>query len=69
MTDIVVRPIEKIKKKCLCCGEKMEIFPYTEQDFCDKCFPIVFREVFNKANDRMTVKEVKERIRRIIEND
>ena len=46
MSDIVIRPIEKIKKKCLCCGEEMEIFPYTEQDFCNKCFIIVCREVF-----------------------
>lgn len=67
MSDIVITSSKKIKKKCLCCcGEEMEIFPYTEQDFCDRCFYIVCREVFNKANDRMTVKEVKERIRRII---
>ena len=67
MSDIVIRPIEKIKKKCICCGEEMEIFPYTEQDFCDRCFPIVCREVFNKENDGLTVVEVKEKIRRIIE--
>ena len=69
MSDIVIRPIEKIKKKCLCCGEEMELEPYIEQDFCGRCFPIVCREVFAKANDGMTVAEVKERIRRNIEND
>ena len=69
MSDIVIRPIERIKKKCLCCGNEMELEPYIEQDFCDRCFYIVCREVFNKANDRMTVEEVKERIRRNIEND
>lgn len=69
MSDIVVRPIEKIKKKCLCCNKEMEIFPYEERDFCDRCFPIVCREVFNKENDGLTVVEVKEKIRRIIEND
>lgn len=69
MIDIVVRPMEKIKKKCLCCGKEMELEPYIEQDFCDRCFIVVCREVFNKANDGMTVEEVKERIRRIIEND
>ena len=69
MSDIVVMPIEKIKKKCLCCGEEMEIFPYTEQDFCDRCFIIVCREVFDKVNDGLTVAEVKEKIRRIIENN
>ena len=69
MTDIVVRPIEKIKKKCLCCKNEMELEPYIEQDFCDRCFYIVCREVFNKANNGLTVAEVKEKIRRIIEND
>ena len=67
ISDVIVNPIVKVRKRCLCCGEEMEIFPYIEQDFCDICFPIVCREVFNKSNDRMTVKEVKERIRRIIE--
>ena len=66
-SDIVVMPIERIKKKCLCCGNEMELFVYEDRDFCDRCFYIVCREVFNKANNRMTVKEVKERIRRNIE--
>jgi hypothetical protein len=64
--DIVIMPVTKIKKKCLCCGKDMEIFPYVEQDFCNRCFYIVCREVFNKANDGMTVKEVRERIKRSI---
>lgn len=68
MSDIVIRPIEKIKRKCLCCGEEMELFIYEDnKDFCDRCFLIVCREVFNKANNGMTVEEIKERIRRIIE--
>ena len=67
MSDIVIRPIERIKKKCLCCGKEMELEPYIEQDFCDRCFYIVCREVFNKANDGMTVEEIKERSRKNIE--
>lgn len=47
----------------------MEVEPYIEQDFCDRCFIVVCREAFNKANDGMTVKEVRERIKRNIEND
>ena len=66
MSDVVIRPIERIKKKCLCCGNEMELYPYVEQDFCDICFPVICREVFNKENDRMTVKEVKEKIRRCL---
>ena len=63
MSNIIVRQIEKIKKKCLCCGKEMELEPYIEQDFCNRCFYIVCREVFNKANDGMTVEEIRERIR------
>ena len=69
MSDIVIRPIERIKKKCLCCRNEMELFVYENRDFCDRCFPIVCQEVFNKANDGLTVAEVKEKIRRNIEND
>lgn len=60
--DLVVMPLVKIKKKCLCCGKEMEIFPYEDQDFCNRCFPVVCREVFNKENDGLTVEEVKEKI-------
>ena len=68
-SDSMIMPMAKIKKKCLCCGKEMEIFPYEEQDFCGRCFPVVCREVFNKANDELTVGEVRERIRRNVEND
>lgn len=65
--DLVVMPINKIKRNCLCCGKEMEVFPYEWREFCDRCFIIVAREVYNKANDGLTVKEVRERIRRNIE--
>lgn len=65
--ELTANRIKKIKKNCLCCGKEMEIFPYEERDFCDRCFLIVCREVFNKSNDGLTVKEVKEKIGRIIE--
>lgn len=66
MSDIVAVPIERIKKKCLCCGNEIELYIWENRDFCDRCFYIVCREVFNKANDGMTVKEVRERIKRSI---
>ena len=46
ISDIVVRPMEKIKKRCICCGNEMELFIYEDRDFCDRCFYIVCREVF-----------------------
>ena len=48
ISDVIISPILKIKKKCLCCGEEMELYPYVEQDFCDICFPVICKEVFNK---------------------
>lgn len=66
--DIDVMPVTKIKKKCLCCGKEMEIEPYIEQDFCDRCFVIVCREFFNKENDTLTIKELREKVGKIIEN-
>ena len=48
---------------------EMELFLNEDRDFCDRCFYIVCREVFDKVNDGLTVAEVKEKIRRIIEND
>lgn len=53
-----------IKKKCLCCGKIMKLNLTEDKDFCDRCFIIVCREVFNKANDNMTAKELRERIKK-----
>ena len=64
--NLINMPQTKIKKNCLCCGNEMELFIYEDRDFCDRCFTIACREVFNKANDNMTVEEMKEIIRRKI---
>ena len=64
MANMLWVPPERVKKNCLCCGEEMTLEPYEERDFCNRCFPVVCREVFNKANDGLTVTEVKERIKK-----
>ena len=66
--DIYVMPVTKIKKKCLCCGKEMEIEPYIERDFCDRCFVAICREFFNKENGNLTIKELREKVGKIIEN-
>lgn len=43
MNNFVIMPIEKQNRKCLCCGKEFEVEPFIEQDFCDRCFPIVVR--------------------------
>lgn len=65
--NLRVSSLEKIKKKCLCCGKVMELRPVENKEFCDKCYVIVCQEVYNKANDGMTVREVRERIKKRIE--
>lgn len=67
--DIVVMPVTKIKKRCLCCGEEMEIDPYIKQDFCNRCFIVICREFFNKENDSLTVKELRGKFRKILTNE
>lgn len=42
----------------------MTLAPYEERDFCNKCFLVVCREVFDKSNDGLTVAEVKEKIKK-----
>lgn len=69
LSNLVVRPIEKIKKRCLCCGNEMELFLYEDKDFCDRCYIIVCKEVFNKENGDLTIKEVRERIKRKLKSD
>ena len=65
-TNIILMPIKKEIRTCLCCGEKFEIEPYINQDFCNRCFPIVVRETFKKENGNLTCEELKEKIRNII---
>lgn len=44
------------------------IMPIIEQDFCDRCFPIVVRETFKKENGNLTCEELREKIKNIIQN-
>lgn len=53
----------KIKKKCLCCGCEISVFPWIIQDFCDRCYPVVLQEVFDKNNDNLTVEKLKNKIK------
>ena len=53
----------KEKRKCLCCGKQFEVCPHIIQDFCDSCFPIVCKAVFDKSNDNLTRKQLEDKIR------
>lgn len=54
--------IKNIKKKCLCCGCEISVSPWIIQDFCNRCYPVVLQEVFDKNNDNLTVEQLKNKI-------
>lgn len=66
MNDIIAKPIEKEIRKCLCCGNEFKVEPFVIQDFCNRCYSIVVREVFNKENGNLTLKELKDKIKNMI---
>lgn len=63
MKDIEIQPIKKISRECLNCRTEFFIEPYVEQDFCNKCFPIVCKAVFEESNDNLTCKQLVEKLR------
>ena len=60
--DVETRLNIKIKKKCLCCGCEISVDPWIIQDFCNRCYPVVMKEVFDKNNDNLTVEQLKNKI-------
>ena len=67
MKDIILNSIQKEYRKCLCCGKEFYVDSFIEQDFCNRCYPVVCKNVFDKANGNLTIKELKEKIKKEIE--
>lgn len=61
--DIIAHNIMKIKKKCLCCGCEFTVYPWVIKDFCDRCYPVVAKEVFDRNNDNLTIEQLKNKIK------
>ena len=61
--SIEIQPIKKISKECLNCGTKFLIEPYVIQDFCNRCFLIVCKAVFDEANGDLTCKQLIEKLK------
>lgn len=59
-----ILPVKMNSRKCLKCGTELLIHPYVEQDFCNKCFSIVCKAVFDESNDNLTCKQLVEKLRR-----
>ena len=63
-SPLTVTAVRKQERACLCCGETFYEYPYIEQEFCDRCYPVVTRVVFDKDNGNLTCNQVKEKIRK-----
>lgn len=61
--QITAAPILNESRTCLCCGEKFMVSPFIEQDLCCRCYLVVVKQLFNKENDNLTIKELKEKIK------
>lgn len=61
--DIKILPVKMSSRKCLKCGTELLIPPYAEQDFCNKCFLVVCKAVFDKSNSNLTCKQLVEKLR------
>lgn len=57
LDNLVVSKYPKETRKCKCCGNSFEVGWYIEQDICDRCYPILVRELFNPENGKLTCKE------------
>jgi hypothetical protein len=64
--NIVYNQIKEEKKKCLCCGKDIFVLPILEKDFCDSCYMTICKELFNKQNDKLTIKELRNKIKMLI---
>lgn len=66
MNGLICNQIKEEKKKCLCCGKDIFVLPIWEKDFCDSCHIIICKELFNKQNDKLTIKELRNKIKTFI---
>lgn len=57
LDNLVASKYPKEIRKCKCCGNSFEVDWYIEQDFCDRCYPILVKELFNPENGKLTCKE------------
>lgn len=58
-----ILPVKMSSRKCLNCGTEFLIHPYVEQDFCNNCFHVVCKAVFDKSNGNLTCKQLVEKLR------
>lgn len=56
--------IKKEERVCKCCGETFYEYLYIDKEFCNRCYPIVVRVVFDKDNGNLTCSQVKDKIRK-----
>ena len=57
MNDVISKSFENEFRICKCCGNEFTVPLFIEQDFCNRCYPIFVKELFNHENDELTCKE------------
>lgn len=63
MDPLNIKPVTCEDRTCICCGKIFKAMPYEVADFCERCFVVVCKELFNDENDGMLISELKEKIK------
>ncbi|MBO7518622.1 MAG: hypothetical protein J6T31_05880 [Methanobrevibacter sp.] len=66
-SPLIIPAIRKEKRNCLCCGKQFEVEPFIIKDFCNRCYPIVCKEVYDESNGKLTCKQLVDKINKEIE--
>ena len=60
---LVFNKVKDETRICKCCGEEFTVPSFVESEFCNRCYPIVVKELFNPENDKLTCKEFVEKMK------
>ena len=62
--NLTCMSVQAEQRQCLCCGEPFFCGAVVDQDFCDRCYPVVRKAVFDKDNGSLTCEQLREKIRK-----
>ena len=63
-SPLTVTAIKREERVCTCCGKTFYEYPYIDAEFCDRCYPVVVRAIFDKNNGNLTCSQIREKIRK-----
>lgn len=65
MNDVISKSIQNEFRICKCCGNEFTVPLFVEQDFCNKCYPIIIKELFKSENGNLTCNEFIKKMKNI----